>query len=111
LQISLYDDATKRVKWESIESCVDKFRIRYGKTSVTRAVLLGADIIGESDPLTHDIHPVTFNFYGLSHFILQSILYKTYLDKLLLYMITKEDFLKEQLIGNLKEGPVEKYEI
>jgi hypothetical protein len=26
-----------------------------------RATLLGADIIGESDPLTHDVHPVSFN--------------------------------------------------
>ena len=59
-QINFFGDAKRQEKWEQIESCVDVLRKRFGTKAVTRAVLMNADIIGESDPLTHDVHPVAF---------------------------------------------------
>ena len=61
LQYSFFDDSAKREREETIETVVDRLRERFGKTSILRATLLGADIIGESDPLTHDVHPVSYN--------------------------------------------------
>jgi DNA polymerase IV len=59
-QITFFDNAARQEKREKIEGCIDGLRGRFGKTSVKRAVLLNADIIGESDPLTHEVHPVGF---------------------------------------------------
>jgi DNA polymerase-4 len=59
-QINFFGDTKRQERWESIESCVDVLRKRFGAKAITRATLLKADIIGESDPLTHDVHPVAF---------------------------------------------------
>jgi DNA polymerase-4 len=59
-QMNFFGDTKRQERWESIESCVDVLRKRFGTKAVTRAVLMNADIIGESDPLTHDVHPVAF---------------------------------------------------
>lgn len=60
LQACLFDDSARQARRETMETCVDKLRGRFGRTSVMRAALLGADIIGESDPLTHDVHPIGY---------------------------------------------------
>ena len=60
IQIGFFQDAERRERWERIENCVDSLRCRFGLNAVKRAVLLGAEITGESDPLTHVVHPVAF---------------------------------------------------
>ena len=60
LQFNFFEDTQKQERWERIEGCVDLLQNRFGKTAVKRARLLGADIIGESDPLTHEVHPVGY---------------------------------------------------
>lgn len=60
LQLSLDGDAQRQARWETIESCVDGLRRRFGWYSVKRASLVGADIVGEADPLTHVVHPVGY---------------------------------------------------
>ncbi|MFT9076001.1 DNA polymerase Y family protein [Ethanoligenens sp.] len=60
LQINFFADAKKQEQWEKIESCVDRLRERFGCDAVKRASILRADITGESDPLTHDVHPVGY---------------------------------------------------
>jgi DNA polymerase-4 len=60
IQIGFFQDAERRERWERIEGCVDNLRGRFGMDAVRRAVLLGAEITGESDPLTHVVHPVAF---------------------------------------------------
>lgn len=60
VQIGFFQDAERRDRWERIESCVDNLRYRFGMDTVRRAVLLGAEITGESDPLTHVVHPVAY---------------------------------------------------
>jgi len=61
-QLMFFEDAVWREKRERLESNVDLLRGRFGKNAVKRAVLINDDITGESDPLTHEIHPVAFNF-------------------------------------------------
>lgn len=60
LQFSLDGDARRQARWETIEHCVDGLRRRFGRDAVQRAALVGADIVGEADPLTHDVHPIGF---------------------------------------------------
>jgi hypothetical protein len=57
-----FEDAVLREKRERLETNVDLLRVRFGKDAVKRAVLINDDITGESDPLTHEIHPVAFDF-------------------------------------------------
>lgn len=45
---------------ERLESSVDGLRNRFGRDAIQRARLLGADIVSESDPLTHDVHPIGY---------------------------------------------------
>ena len=59
-QLSLVDDAKRQERQETIESCVDGLRRRFGWNIVRRASLVKADIVGEADPLTHSVHPVGF---------------------------------------------------
>jgi DNA polymerase-4 len=59
-QISIFNNAEKQIKVERIDRCLDKLRRRFGKDAITRASLIYTDIIGESDPLTHDVHPIGF---------------------------------------------------
>lgn len=59
-QLSFFGDANKLARLERLESAVDELRVRFGRSAVVRARLVGADIIGESDPLTHDVHPIGF---------------------------------------------------
>ena len=61
-QLMFFEDAVRREKRERLESNVDLLRGRFGKNAVKRAVLINDDITGESDPLTHEVHPVAFNF-------------------------------------------------
>lgn len=60
LQMSFYGNTVDQAKRESIESCVDRLRERYGRDAVRRASVLKADIVGEADPLTHDVHPISY---------------------------------------------------
>ncbi|MFT9077161.1 hypothetical protein [Ethanoligenens sp.] len=60
LQMSFYGNTAEQAKWESIESCVDRLRKRFGCNAIKRAAILNADITGESDPLTHDVHPIGY---------------------------------------------------
>jgi DNA polymerase-4 len=60
VQLSFEDGSLREARFEKIESCVDGLRNRFGRETIKRAVLIGADIIGESDPLTHDVHPVGY---------------------------------------------------
>lgn len=60
IQIGFFEDAQRRERWERIENCVDGLRGRFGTGAIRRASLLGAEITGESDPLTHVVHPVAF---------------------------------------------------
>ena len=62
MQLMFFADEARREKRERLESSVDTIRSRFGNDSVKRAVLLGADIVGEADPLTHVVHPVAYNF-------------------------------------------------
>lgn len=59
-QISFFTDVQMQKKWEKIESCVDQLRERFGRDAVKRASILHADITGESDPLTHNVHPIGY---------------------------------------------------
>lgn len=61
-QLSFLEDAAHHERRERLESSVDVIRRRFGFQAVRRAVLLGDDIVRESDPLTHEVHPVFFNF-------------------------------------------------
>lgn len=60
LQLSFDGDTNRQARWETIESCVDGLRQRFGWDAVKRASLVNADVIGEADPLTHVVHPVGF---------------------------------------------------
>jgi DNA polymerase-4 len=60
IQLSFLDNAARRARWENIEGTVDKIRGRFGKTAIARAALIGANIIHEYDPLTHDVHPMSY---------------------------------------------------
>lgn len=60
VQTDFFEDTAKRERRERLESCVDKLRCRFGMDAVRRAALLNAEITGESDPLTHVVHPVAF---------------------------------------------------
>ena len=59
-QLGFFNETGKQMNQEALEHCVDRLRSRFGDRSIVRASLLGADIIGESDPLTHEVHPVGF---------------------------------------------------
>lgn len=59
-QTSLFEDTAVRERRERLENCVDRLRGRFGSGAVLRATLLQADIVRESDPLTHEVHPVGF---------------------------------------------------
>jgi DNA polymerase-4 len=59
-QTGFFDGTEKQVNREKIETCVDKLRSRFGNKTIVRATLLDADIVGESDPLTHEVHPIGF---------------------------------------------------
>jgi DNA polymerase-4 len=60
--MNFFQDTSRIERLERLENSVDTIRTRYGNDAVKRAVLLNADIIGESDPLTHVVHPVAYNF-------------------------------------------------
>lgn len=60
IQTSLLSDPVRQERREKIEGCVDQLRKRFGMDSIRRASLLYADILGESDPLTHVVHPVAY---------------------------------------------------
>ena len=60
IQIDFLGDPFRQCKWERIENCVDQLRTRFGCESIKRASLLEAGILGESDPLTHVVHPVAY---------------------------------------------------
>ena len=62
VQLMLFGNELLRERRERLESSVDLIRSRFGRQAIRRAVLIGDDITGESDPLTHDVHPVAFNF-------------------------------------------------
>ena len=59
-QINFFADVKKQEQWEKIESCVDTLRGRFGAGAVKRASLLQADITGEADPLTYEVHPIGY---------------------------------------------------
>lgn len=60
LQLSFGSNFEQVCRKEKIECCVDELRRRFGAEAVLRASLLRADILGESDPLTHIVHPVAY---------------------------------------------------
>lgn len=60
LQVSFFGDARRQEKRERLENCVDALCGRFGRGAVTRMSLLRADIVQESDPLTHDVHPIGY---------------------------------------------------
>lgn len=60
VQLMFGADSLRQARLEKIESCVDTLRGRFGRGAVKRASLLYSDITGESDPLTHDVHPVGY---------------------------------------------------
>lgn len=60
LQLSFGSNFEQVCRREKIERCVDELRRRFGAEAVLRASLLRADILGESDPLTHIVHPVAY---------------------------------------------------
>lgn len=60
VQLTFGADSLRQERLEKIERCVDILRGRFGRGAVKRASLLYSDIIGESDPLTHDVHPVGY---------------------------------------------------
>ena len=60
IQTSLLSDPVRQERREKIEGCVDQLRKRFGMDSIQRASLLHAGVLGESDPLTHVVHPVAY---------------------------------------------------
>ena len=60
VQLTFCGNPLRQAKLERLESCVDNLRERFGRDAVKRASLIGADIIGEADPLTHEVHPVAY---------------------------------------------------
>lgn len=61
-QLCIWGNNFKLARLEKMESAVDDLRRRFGRDSIVRAALVGADIVRESDPQTHDVHP--FGFFG-----------------------------------------------
>jgi DNA polymerase IV len=61
VQLTFDKDSVRQDNLERLGNCVDALRNRFGRDCIKRAVLVGANIVGESDPLTHDIHPTIFS--------------------------------------------------
>lgn len=61
VQTSLYDDDSKRDKWERIDAAVDRLRQRYGYHSVRRARMYADPVLGGINPRDdHTVHPVGY---------------------------------------------------
>lgn len=61
IQLSLYEDDTKRDKWERIDATVDQLRQRYGYHSVRRALMYTDPLLGKINPKDdHTVHPVGY---------------------------------------------------
>ena len=61
VQISFYEDAKRREKWECIDETVDRLRERYGYMSVRRALMLSDSVLGSINPRDdHTVHPVGY---------------------------------------------------
>lgn len=61
VQLSLYQDDTKRDKWERIGKVVDNLRERYGYMSVQRALMMIDPQLGKINPRDdHTVHPVGY---------------------------------------------------
>ena len=61
VQLSFYEDAKRREKWECIDETVDRLRDRYGYMSVRRALMLSDSVLGSINPRDdHTIHPVGY---------------------------------------------------
>lgn len=60
-QLSLYQGAIKRDKWERIDAAVDSLRERYGYMSIRRAVTCTDSQLGVINPKDdHTVHPVGY---------------------------------------------------
>lgn len=61
VQMSLYEDEARRIKWESLEQTMDTVRNRFGRFSIRRAVSLRDPLLGNLNPrLNEEIHPVGY---------------------------------------------------
>ena len=61
VQLSFYEDAKRREKWECIDETVDRLRDRYGYMSVRRALMLSDSVLGNINPRDdHTVHPVGY---------------------------------------------------
>lgn len=60
VQLALFENAKQRERLERLEQCVDSLQKRFGMQAVKKALLLGDDITRESDPLTHEVHPMAY---------------------------------------------------
>lgn len=60
LQLSLYEDARKRDRWERIDKAMDQLRRRYGYLAIQRAIVQTDPELARVNPSTHTIHPVGY---------------------------------------------------
>ncbi|MBQ1741485.1 MAG: DNA polymerase IV, partial [Oscillospiraceae bacterium] len=61
LQLSLYEDAAKRDRWERIDVAMDALRQRYGYMSIRRALVQLDPLLAGINPKDdHTIHPVGY---------------------------------------------------
>ena len=61
IQLSLYQEDSKRQKWESIDRTVDELRRRYGYMAVQKATIYTDPLLGHINPVEdHTVHPVGF---------------------------------------------------
>ena len=61
VQLSFYEDAKHREKWECIDETVDRLRNRYGYMSVRLALMLSDSVLRGINPRDdHTVHPVGY---------------------------------------------------
>ncbi len=62
-QLSLFQDETRRQRWELLDSAMDKVRNRYGYESIQRAALYTDPLLSGVNPKEHVVHPI--GFFGM----------------------------------------------
>lgn len=61
IQLSMFSDETRRLKWEKLDKAVDRLRERYGYTSIQRATVQADPLLGRINPKDdHTVHPVGY---------------------------------------------------
>ena len=62
-QLSLFQDETRRQRWELLDSAMDKVRNRYGYASIQRATIYTDSLLSGIKPKEHVVHPI--GFFGM----------------------------------------------